>query len=129
MLRANAQALSVRVDDARLSGEFALLEVTTIPLVGPNLYLAPEADPADSLIAICSVGAKKEERERVSQWLEELVPNVAKAGNATTRVSMIWRSFSTVSGPAPSISRRCIDPRSEISAVRTVSSACCPSER
>lgn len=75
MLRADAQALSVRVDDALLSGEFALLEVTTIPLVGPNLYLAPEADPADNLIDICSVGAEKEERQRVSQWLDELVPN------------------------------------------------------
>lgn len=75
VLRADAEPLRIRIDDALLSGEFSLLEVTTIPLLGPNLHLAPEANPADSLIDICSVGAEPEERQQLSHWLKELDPD------------------------------------------------------
>jgi diacylglycerol kinase (ATP) len=71
--RADAEDFNIRADNARLAGKFALVEITTIPLIGPNLYLAPEADPADHLMHICSVGAAKSERQRVCEWLEQQI--------------------------------------------------------
>jgi diacylglycerol kinase (ATP) len=88
MLReAKAEALDIRVDGARLSGDIVLLEITTIPLVGPNLYLAPEANPSDRLVDLCSVAAGEE--AALAEWLEapksgEPAPVATRAGSHIT---------------------------------------------
>jgi diacylglycerol kinase (ATP) len=69
VLRSEPDALDVTVDDTPLTGAFTLFEVTAIPLVGPNLRLAPAANPSDRLLDLCFAGAAQEERERLSRWL------------------------------------------------------------
>ena len=84
MRETEAKTFDIRVDDARISEPAVLLEVTTIPLVGPNLLLAPDANPADQLIDLCRVAAP--DRERAAQWLAEpgkvtFAPLLATAAN------------------------------------------------
>jgi diacylglycerol kinase family enzyme len=63
----DAETFDIRVDGARVNASTVLLEVTTIPLVGPNLLLAPEANPADQLIDLCRV--PDDEWDQVAEWL------------------------------------------------------------
>ena len=58
-----------------------LLEVTTVPLVGPNLLLAPEADSANQLIDLCWVTAQ--DQRGVAEWLA--APNGDTAAPLATR--------------------------------------------
>ena len=44
--------LHVIVDGRDLSGEYILLEVMNIKSIGPNLFLAPDADPGDGLFDV-----------------------------------------------------------------------------
>lgn len=56
ILESPSVQLDVQFDSETLSGSFSLIEVTNIPFVGPNLHLAPSADPSDRLIHVCFVG-------------------------------------------------------------------------
>jgi len=44
--------LNITLDGRDLSGEYVLFEVMNIKSIGPNLFLAPEADPGDGLFDI-----------------------------------------------------------------------------
>jgi diacylglycerol kinase (ATP) len=44
--------LHITVDGRDLSGEYILLEVMNIKSIGPNLFLAPNADPGDGLFDV-----------------------------------------------------------------------------
>jgi diacylglycerol kinase (ATP) len=66
-LQAEPEPFDIRIDDALIREAVVLLEVTTVPLVGPNLLLAPEADPGDQLIDICWVTAQ--DQRGVAEWL------------------------------------------------------------
>jgi len=47
--------LAVTLDGRDIPGAFVLLEALNIALVGPNLHLAPEADPTDGLMDVVLV--------------------------------------------------------------------------
>lgn len=70
-----AEAEPVELDiicaGATVSGAFVSVEITTIPLVGPNLLLAPNADPSERRIEISCVPAAEEDRRRFTEWLED----------------------------------------------------------
>jgi diacylglycerol kinase (ATP) len=87
MREAEAKTFDIRIDDARISEPTVLLEVTTIPLVGPNLLLAPDANPADQLIDLCRVAAP--DRDRAADWLAALpgyCDNIPGFGDRTAAV-------------------------------------------
>ena len=67
MQQAEPEPFDIRIDGAPIREAVVLLEVTTVPLVGPNLLLAPEADPADQLIDLCWVSAQ--DQRGVTEWL------------------------------------------------------------
>jgi diacylglycerol kinase family enzyme len=92
VLRTAPVELDVHADDAALSGVFAVFEATTIPLVGPNLLLAPTAVPGNGL-DICFAGASPDERRRLAAWLAEIdgtAPTPVLTRKAT-RVSITGR--------------------------------------
>ena len=60
--------LGLAVDDERIPGPVILLEVTTIPLIGPSLYLAPRANPSRRLVEACYV--LPEQRDDLAAWLD-----------------------------------------------------------
>jgi diacylglycerol kinase (ATP) len=51
-----ARPCSVSLDGRDYSGEYQLLEVLNVGVVGPNLWLAPEAEPSDGLLDLVLVG-------------------------------------------------------------------------
>src|SRR6476620_3569135 len=58
----------LHLDDEIVAGDFLLLEVANMPLVGPNLRLVPEADPADGWLDVIWIEAA--ERELLCEYLE-----------------------------------------------------------
>ena len=63
--------LEIGVEGETIAGRFAIVEITTIPLVGPRLPLAPDADPSDRELDICFVGDAAAERDGFARWLED----------------------------------------------------------
>lgn len=61
--------LDIVCDGATVSGAFVSVEITKIPMVGPNLLLAPNADPSDCRVEISCVPAAEEDRRRFTEWL------------------------------------------------------------
>jgi diacylglycerol kinase family enzyme len=59
--------LKVTLDGRDISGEYILLEVMNISYIGPNLCLAPHANPSDGLLDIVFVS--KDERDNLSRCL------------------------------------------------------------
>jgi diacylglycerol kinase family enzyme len=57
----------VLIDNENISGEFVLLEVANIGLIGPSLSLAAAADPGDGLLDIVWI-----RRENRKEWLRYL---------------------------------------------------------
>lgn len=60
--------LKVTLDGADLSGEYVLLEAMNINYVGPNLHLAPVADPCDGLLDV--VLLRGDERDELAAYLD-----------------------------------------------------------
>ena len=59
--------LTIRLDGKDLSGQYVLLEALNVGFVGPNLNLAPKADPLDGLLDIVAVPHGK--RQELSKYL------------------------------------------------------------
>jgi diacylglycerol kinase family enzyme len=67
--RAEPLELEIRLDDRDLSGRYLLVEAMNIPLAGPNLPLAPHADPTDRLFDVVLV--HESERSLVREFLRD----------------------------------------------------------
>ena len=61
--------LDLICDGVRVSGEFVAVEIISIPLVGPHLLLAPQADPSDRRVEVVCVPASATEQRRFAEWL------------------------------------------------------------
>jgi diacylglycerol kinase family enzyme len=59
--------LKVELDGRDLSGDYVLLEAMNIRFVGPNLCLAPNANPGDGLLDVVTVTA--EQRQQMERYL------------------------------------------------------------
>jgi diacylglycerol kinase (ATP) len=70
VVEAPPEALEIGLEDESIAGRFAVLEITAIPLIGPRLRLAPEADPSDRDLDICFVGDNDAERQDFARWLD-----------------------------------------------------------
>lgn len=73
--------LAVTLDGQNLSGRYLLLEAMNTGLIGPNLCLAPRADPGDGYLDLVLLG--EEERDFFSSYLagnleQEELPNVLR---------------------------------------------------
>ena len=64
-----AQKLELTFDGEPVNGEYILLEMMNTPLVGPNLFLAPNADPGDGFLDVVLV--TKAERRKFSRYLRD----------------------------------------------------------
>ena len=66
-----ARRMKVTLDDRDLSGDYVLLEVMNIRCVGPNLCLAPAADPGDGLLDVVLVS--NDERSLMKNYLSDRI--------------------------------------------------------
>lgn len=71
IVSAAPECLQLRLDGETIDRAFAVLELTAIPLVGPNLWLAAAADPADRRFEICFIADGTEERQALARWAAE----------------------------------------------------------
>lgn len=61
--------VSLAVDGKRLDEKMLMLEVMNLPMIGPNLLLAPEADPGDAHLDVAWLPAAK--RRSMLAWLKD----------------------------------------------------------
>lgn len=64
---AEAHFCTLHVEGQQLSGNYILVEIMNIRLTGPNMDLAPEADPGDGMLDVVLV--REEEREKLKDYL------------------------------------------------------------
>lgn len=87
-----AKSLELTVDDQELSGDYLLMEVLNIKSVGPNLYLAPGADPGDGLLDVVLVS--KEEKEKLDGYLSDCIRGNPRSPDLTVyrgkRLQLEW---------------------------------------
>ena len=62
---------TIVADGARTTGEFLLVEVLNIRLIGPNLVLSADATPLDGLFQLVIAG--EEHREEIARYLQDLL--------------------------------------------------------
>jgi diacylglycerol kinase family enzyme len=90
-----AMKLAVELDGKDLSGEYVLLEAMNIRHVGPNLELAPEADPGDGLLDV--VLLRHGERDALSEYLSQCRNGKPTPPSLTvrrgTRLRVVWNGF------------------------------------
>jgi diacylglycerol kinase family enzyme len=69
--RLNPRHWTLTVDGTPMSGDFLLVEVLNIRSVGPNLVLAPHADPTDGFFSL--VTANEQNREQLDEYLQNQI--------------------------------------------------------
>jgi diacylglycerol kinase family enzyme len=62
---------TIVADGTRTTGKFLLVEVLNIRSIGPNLVLAPDADPSDGLLRLVTAG--EEHRDELARYLRDLL--------------------------------------------------------
>jgi diacylglycerol kinase (ATP) len=67
----SAKQLKIRLDGKDLSGEYILLEAVNIKYLGPNLCLAPCANPGDGLLDLVLVS--RAEQSQLSRYLSDCI--------------------------------------------------------
>jgi diacylglycerol kinase family enzyme len=90
--RAPAVPLQVTLDGRRLEDAYVLLEAINIQFIGPNLALAPEADPGDGLLDIVLVpqGAQDKLQRYLADCKEGREGMLNLPVYKSHRVQMVW---------------------------------------
>jgi diacylglycerol kinase (ATP) len=58
---------TIEIDGKPFTGNFLMVEVMNLPMAGPNMDLAPQADPGDGLLDVVMV--REDEREKFANFL------------------------------------------------------------
>ncbi len=85
VIDAPPENLEISIEGESIAARFAVVEIIAIPLVGPRLPLAPEADPSDRSLDICFVGDTGAQRQGFARCLED--PNSTDAGQELTLIA------------------------------------------
>ncbi len=92
-----AKNLKITLDGRDISGAYILLEALNIKYIGPNLHLAPGADPGDGFLDIVSVS--EGEKDQLGRYLSDLTENELFRPGWTIRkgrhLQIEWDGFST----------------------------------
>jgi diacylglycerol kinase (ATP) len=92
-----AKNLKITLDGRDISGAYILLEALNIKYIGPNLHLAPGADPGDGFLDIVSVS--EDEKDQLGRYLSDLTENELFRPGWTIRkgrhLQIEWDGFST----------------------------------
>jgi diacylglycerol kinase family enzyme len=87
--------LQIALDGRDMSGEYVLLEVMNISYIGPNLCLAPHANPSDGFLDIVLVS--KDEQDNLSKCLSHCIEGKLPYPGLTVRkaqqLQIEWDGF------------------------------------
>src|SRR5882724_75643 len=67
LAEAQPEQVQMMLDGRDLSGDLLLFEIMNISSIGPELLLAPDADPGDGLLDVVCV--RKDQRHEMVEWL------------------------------------------------------------
>lgn len=88
-------SLKITLDGRDMSGEYILLEVMNISYIGPNLCLAPHANPSDGLLDIVFVS--KDDQDNLSRCLSHCIEGKLPYPGLTVRtgqhLQIEWDGF------------------------------------
>ena len=88
-------SLKITLDGRDMSGEYVLLEVMNISYIGPNLCLAPHANPSDGLLDIVFVS--KDDQDNLSRCLSHCIEGKLPYPGLTVRkgqhLQIEWDGF------------------------------------
>jgi diacylglycerol kinase (ATP) len=91
-----ARHCKMKIDGVDHSGEFILAEVMNTRSIGPNLLLAPFADPGDGIFDIVLIGDKQ--REKFADYIMDKVNDEEKPAffkiHRARKVEMLWEGKS-----------------------------------
>jgi diacylglycerol kinase (ATP) len=76
-----ARYCEIVADGVEYSGKYLLAEVMNIRSIGPNLYLAPAADPGDGFFDLVII--REEEREALASYIHEKIQGNEVESNFT----------------------------------------------
>lgn len=68
---ATAKSCHLQIDGKDYAGKFLLIEVMNIRSIGPNLYLAPEANPSDGFFDVVMIS--ENQREALTAYVEKKI--------------------------------------------------------
>jgi len=71
VLKAPLKQCDLQIDDIDYSGEFLLIEVMNIRSIGPNLSLAPDADPGDGEFDVVLITEKQ--RKHLAEYVRKKI--------------------------------------------------------
>ena len=73
VLADDPEPVELTIDGCTITEPLAVLEIATIPLIGPNLRLAPEADPSEGTFAVSFIRDTEtdDERRALALWIAE----------------------------------------------------------
>jgi diacylglycerol kinase (ATP) len=111
----------LNLDGRDYSGRYLLVEVLNIRSVGPNLLLAPKADPGDGRLDVVSV--LESEREAFAEYLTERLDGRLHPAPFTVRRAR--HIFVGCQGPETHIDDE-VWPEEDASAIRNLPPACAP---
>jgi len=74
----------INIDGTLIAGDYLLVEVLNMPLVGPNVRLSPEVNPADAMLSL--VVATEADRESLRAYLQARI-----AGDPADAGLKSWR--------------------------------------
>lgn len=87
-----AHDVTITIDEQSFAGRFVLIEAMNIKSVGPNLLLAPDADPSDGLLDFVFVA--EHERDEMMDYLTQHRQSAAASPRVTIhrgkRLRMTW---------------------------------------
>jgi diacylglycerol kinase (ATP) len=87
--------LKITLDGRDMSGEYVVLEVMNISYIGPNLCLAPHANPSDGLLDVVLVS--KDEQDNFSRCLSHCIEGKLPYPSLTVRkgqhLQIEWDGF------------------------------------
>jgi diacylglycerol kinase (ATP) len=92
VLTDDPELLELAIDGYTVIERFAVLEVATIPLVGPNLRLAPAVDPSGREFTVSFVRDAPDERRALAEWI------LAPKGSAPPPVTLRTGRRMTITG-------------------------------
>jgi diacylglycerol kinase family enzyme len=93
--RCPPQRLNLRLDGKDASGDYVLLETMNMAFVGPNLYLAPEVDPADGMLDVVLVTSAERDKlhDSLATWQEGELEHPRLTRHRARRLELEWTGF------------------------------------
>ena len=91
----DSHALKLKLDSRDVSGDYVLFEAMNMEFVGPNLYLAPEVEPADGLLDVVLVSKAERDKlhDSLATWQQGELDHPRLSRHRARVIELEWTGF------------------------------------